>query len=448
MIRRWYPANMLLTQILVALMACTMAVAAPLRFVEYPGNPVLLRGPDGTPDDTAAGRPCVIRVGNELRMYYMAHGGTLASIQIRHATSEDGITWNKVAGPPLLAGDGSGFDALYVTDPTVVVDNGQYHMWFVGADVNANMTFGHVYSTDGIQWTTREQVLNRGVPGAFDNFTMNDPCVIKVGGVFHMWYDGRNGPTSIGNPTNFLRVGYATSTNGINWQKRGVVLSPGTPGSFDEWSVYGPEVRYDAGLFEMYYTAQNYAAVTQIGVAVSLDGENWTKVGMALTHGAAGTWNAFASNFPSVLDTPGGLMMWFSGDAVGQGRTDIGLAQLDGRLVHPGSVDPQWFALPLVALPQNSGTHGALMDLDDFVTDNSTMADSLTFTVVRQSNPEIVQVSTTARGAVSATVQPDRMGLSGVVFRVQNPFGRTADARMTIAVGSTGVPMVQWESLK
>ncbi|MBE7558132.1 hypothetical protein HS125_03965 [bacterium] len=319
----------LLTLVALILLAGPSALAilpASAPFMPHPGNPILSRGPNGAVDDNAIGRPCVIRVGDQLRMYYIAHGGSYASIQIRYATSEDGINWEKAAGAPLLTGDGSGFDALSVFDPAVLVDNGLYHMWFIAMDASTNPTIGHAVSSDGIHWGSRELALTRGPQGAFDYFTVSDPVVVKVGDVFYMWYSGRNGPTNKGDPTNVLRVGLATSTDGIRWEKHGVVLNPGVPGDFDEWLAYGPEIRYTSGLFAMYYTGQNYAGVTQIGLAISTDGRNWTKQGLVLPAGEAGSWNAVASNFPAVLEMGEGRMMWFSGDAAGLGSTDIGVA--------------------------------------------------------------------------------------------------------------------------
>jgi len=66
-------------------------------------------------------------------------------------------------------------------------------------------------------------VLDLGSATEFDATSVEDPVVIKVAaGDYRMLYTGvetLDGDT-------IERVGYATSTDGISWTKRGVVLNP------------------------------------------------------------------------------------------------------------------------------------------------------------------------------------------------------------------------------
>jgi hypothetical protein len=60
-------------------------------------------------------------------------------------------------------------------------------------------------------------VLGLGQVGEFDSGELGAPTVILESGMYRMWYFGRSGGASIG---------YATSMDGWNWVKQGVVLSP------------------------------------------------------------------------------------------------------------------------------------------------------------------------------------------------------------------------------
>ncbi len=70
--------------------------------VKYNGNPVVPRGPEGTPDAVRAQfYGSVVRVGSKWRMWYaaMAHAGVVGSratgFHIAYAESDDGLKWRK-----------------------------------------------------------------------------------------------------------------------------------------------------------------------------------------------------------------------------------------------------------------------------------------------------------------------------------------------------------------
>src|SRR5215467_5630792 len=61
-------------------------------------------------------------------------------------------------------------------------------------------------------------VLGRGAPGSFDSHDALNPAVVNRDGVLYNFYSGFDGTT--------WRTGLATSRNGLDWQKQGVVLEP------------------------------------------------------------------------------------------------------------------------------------------------------------------------------------------------------------------------------
>jgi predicted GH43/DUF377 family glycosyl hydrolase len=106
---------------------------------------------------------------------------------------------------------------------------------------------GHAFSPDGIHWTksSPNPVLDLGPSGSWDDSHVEDPSVIKDGDLYKMWYAGYDGI--------IYRIGYATSNDGISWEKNssgscsnttgdGCVLDKGLDGWWDSAGVAFPTV--------------------------------------------------------------------------------------------------------------------------------------------------------------------------------------------------------------
>ena len=114
-------------------------------------------------------------------------------------------------------------------------------------------------------------VLNLGAPGEFDDSSVSNPVVLYDDGIYKMWYNG-----SGGDPCPSYRVGYATSPDGINWEKHGVVLDVGS--GWERCAVMHPVVLRDGDTYKMWYTGHSgTGGQMDIGYATSPDGINWTK---------------------------------------------------------------------------------------------------------------------------------------------------------------------------
>ena len=146
------------------------------------------------------------------------------------STPEDGATkqpnngsWS--ARSQLLDGDGSGFDASGVGHPSVIKDGATYVMYYTGFDSNGVGKVGRATATAASGPYTRaaSPVVDVGSASEFDATSAKDPVVVKVGsGDYRMLYTG----VETLDGSSIERVAYATSTDGITWTKRGVVLNP------------------------------------------------------------------------------------------------------------------------------------------------------------------------------------------------------------------------------
>jgi len=113
--------------------------------------PVLFDGSDGSWDDFVVYQPSVFFDGEAYHMWFGGHNGP-TNRQIGYATSPDSINWTKHPGNPVLKpGDNGSWDDQWVDSPFVLKIDSVYHMWYSGYD-GAIMQSGHATSVDGINW--------------------------------------------------------------------------------------------------------------------------------------------------------------------------------------------------------------------------------------------------------------------------------------------------------
>jgi len=120
-------------------------------------------------------------------------------------------------------------------------------------------------------------VFGRGAAGAWDDAWVGAPSVVldDETGTFHLWYVGSDGSLD--------RIGYAVSTDGLNWERHtdgaGVSMpvfdGAGLPFALD--GVRNPSVQPRGDGFEMWFEGLT-DGVSRLGRAWSVDGVTWTPV--------------------------------------------------------------------------------------------------------------------------------------------------------------------------
>jgi predicted GH43/DUF377 family glycosyl hydrolase len=128
-----------------------------------------------------------------------------------------------------------------------------------------------------------------------------------------MWYSG----ATTDFPSATSSVGYATSSDGINWTKyaQNPVLKPGLLLDWDTRGVGLSEVIYDSGYYRMWYEGNiigyHNNRMGGLGYAVSEDGINWKKYpGNPVITGTS--WTQSTPNNPTVIRSSNELRMWYS----------------------------------------------------------------------------------------------------------------------------------------
>lgn len=251
------------------------------------------------------------------------------STQGRSVQAQSGSGWTKSGSYVLNVGSPGAWDDYGVMHPCVIKDGSTYKMWYSADDGSGKRKIGYATSTDGTSWTKYavNPVLNLGSAGSWDDEDVDQPWVIKEDSTYKMWYNGNDGTTR--------RIGLATSSDGISWTKataKNPVLSPGGAGQPDDVDVMGPTVIKEESGYVMWYTA-NDGSQYRICMASSLDGGTWSKydgtlgglTDIVLNVGAAGSWDDEWVSESSVLKSGDFYFMWYAGYD-GSTHHKIGLA--------------------------------------------------------------------------------------------------------------------------
>ena len=224
------------------------------------------------------------------------------------------IDWEKYPANPVIdLGDNGSWDDVHLSHPSVLFDGNMYHLWYAG-DNGSSRGIGCAKSDDGVAWEKYPDnpVLSDGIGDTWDGDFVTQPSVLHDGTMFHMWYAGYDG-------TN-MRIGYATSDDGVNWTKNAAnpVLDLGESGAWDSTGVSNPFVLHDGTQYCMWYTGYDGTNM-RIGYATSDDGVAWSGVlwnkhdNPVLDLGESGSWDSVVISSPTVVLENDVFQMWYAG---------------------------------------------------------------------------------------------------------------------------------------
>ncbi len=260
----------------------------------------LPEGVAGRGDSYMATGPSVVWTGDRYMMWYYGTVVFGPEASIFCATSVDGRVWSKVDNTTPLRSDGVSTDGRIgrgtlgradeeaARGPCVILDDNGFKMWYTGD--------GHILyatSSNGLDWVkynnqipprsndiSTDGRLGRGLAGAGDEGVSN-PCVIKDGSLYKMWYCGSHG--------GYYSVFMATSPDGLTWTKVDNSIPSvsdgtssngrvprGTSSRGDRDGISSPCVYRDAEGYHMWYSGKR-DSTWRIFHATSPDGLTWTK---------------------------------------------------------------------------------------------------------------------------------------------------------------------------
>lgn len=220
--------------------------------------------------------------------------------------------WIKYAGNPVLGRElGTCFDM------SVDVSDGLHRMWF---SWRPRRGIGYAESTDGLNWTARDEVVLGRDPGRpAESVEVTRPYVLVEDGLT-MWYAAHGEHSAV--------IARATSTDGIDWERTGVVLEPSL--AWEKAALMCPSVLRDRdGRYHMWYSGGERYEPDAIGYATSVDGITWTRVQgePVLRPGERGSWEADRVAGAHVFPVGEWLYAAYIGFANGFEDSAIGIAR-------------------------------------------------------------------------------------------------------------------------
>jgi beta-1,2-mannobiose phosphorylase / 1,2-beta-oligomannan phosphorylase len=280
------------------------------KFDKFEANPLIVPGTGWI----SAGVPFVYLMESEdsLKMWFTAATGASVSVNtIGYASSVDGINFQLPTGPVLGPTQGTGFDSKGVFGASVLFDGTVYRMWYNGYDTQpyymGKMEVGLATSTDGQNWTNHSTspVLPVGSPGSWDEMWAYQSTVLFEDGVYKMWYTGNDGT--------HVNIGYATSMDGITWDKfsGNPVFSSAVTGIDGQ----NPRILHTETGYEMWFNTPNSSLGTiEMLYTTSVDGIIWDQeISVVLRPGNNGEFDDTWVWYPMVIKMDQVYRMWYSG---------------------------------------------------------------------------------------------------------------------------------------
>ena len=245
--------------------------------VDSTGDPVLLLAPTpGGWDASGIETASVIKTPQgKYLMYYSGDRPPAGSNTwaIGLATSDDGFTWTKFGNGPVLAGK-EGWEGPYtdggvvyggICEPSVIYDAaaGLYKMWFsaLGA-LNGKSAFrmGYATSANGFDWQMYPApVLDVGAASSWDDLVVSHIDVKRdAKGQYHAFYFGTSAKNYVDAESRHAAmvagsIGYAVSSDGINWKKAAGPLLSVIANTWEGWTIGGPSALIQNGTLKLWY---------------------------------------------------------------------------------------------------------------------------------------------------------------------------------------------------
>ena len=271
-------------------------------------------------------------------------------------------------GAVLRVGPAGKFDSAWVGSQEIHFDGALYRMWYSGSPVlpiysGEPSLIGLATSVDGLNWQRANggnPVFEPGPAGAFDDAQVQSPYVLRDGNTWKMWYSGLRKPGQEPRAENWegkipagweprLRIGLATSRDGIHWTRENggkPVLDLGSVGSNDDLQVMHCAILREGDGYRMWYAANSIGVPHTIAMATSPDGIHWTKhLDGAAVEGLSGR-----STGPSVFARGDEYLMLYTNDPGTGGWHIYAAVSTDGfhwkplndgkPVADPGPVDP------------------------------------------------------------------------------------------------------------
>jgi len=285
------------------------------QWVKYENNPVLGGKDLGTVFDIF-----VLKNGNEYVMYSSWRPKRSVAVSV----STDGMNWTR---PEIVLSPNNQTDwEDDINRPSVLIKDGIYHLWYTGQYKGKNSHIGYATSKDGKNFVRQSDKPVISPTEPWEKVAVMCPHVIwdKKEKVYKMWYSG-------GEQYEPDAIGYATSKDGIRWNKRPQpVFAADSTKEFEKYKVTACQVVKRKKDYLMFYIGFSDINTARIGMARSKNGiDKWERFsGNPIISPTPGGWDADACYKPFAIPEKNRWMLWYNGR--NKSVEQIGLAIYQG----------------------------------------------------------------------------------------------------------------------
>ena len=270
------------------------------QWVKYENNPVLGGENLGTVFDIS-----VLKNGKE----YIMYSSWRPKRSVAVSTSVDGKNWTM---PEIVLCPNTDTDwEDDINRPSVLLKDGIYHLWYTGQYKGKNSWIGYATSTDGKNFIRKSDQPVVSPTEPWEKVAVMCPHVIwdEKEKIFKMWYSG-------GEQYEPDAIGYATSKDGLHWDKRPQPVFVADPSrEWENYKVTACQVIKRKNDYLMFYIGFRDIDFAQIGMARSKNGiDHWERYrDNPIISPAEDAWDASACYKPFAIPEKGRWMLWYNG---------------------------------------------------------------------------------------------------------------------------------------
>lgn len=231
--------------------------------------------------------------------------------------------------PVLQPGNLGEFDDSGAMGSWVAKHNETSYFYYIGWNLGQTVPFRN---SIGLATAPDNTIFTRYAPGPIIDRTMNEPhfcascCVIPGDDIWRMWYlSCTQWRISNGKPEHRYHIKYAESTDGIQWQRNGIVALDYL--NENEIALSRPSVIFENNIWKMWFSFRSVGQSYRIGYAESDDGIVWQRAARPVLTVSEQGWDAEMVEYPYVFNHKGRQYMLYNGN--GFGKTGFGLAVLE-----------------------------------------------------------------------------------------------------------------------
>ena len=229
--------------------------------------------------------------------------------------------------PALSPGARGSFDELGAMNSWIIkhgTQNWHYYIgWSDGGAKPFHVAIGlAIQKGDQISRHYSSPILDRSHA---DPYFVSTPCVIKIKSIWHLWYLSGTGWSDTNTIKARYKIAHATSKDGIIW-----IPDTDTDTNLiftrdDEIACARPSVRFEKGIYRMWFCVRGDTWPYRLAYAESLDGRNWNRRDSQVTFlNRPEHWDNEMRAYPHVFDQAGQRWMVTAGN--GFGKEGMGLA--------------------------------------------------------------------------------------------------------------------------